>query len=170
MGTARQEAAVHGLRTGDTFRMESREHTRLVAPRCRRAQRCSRVFGRPQSAVCERTVAAPRRQRPGRTAVGGRRRRRPERVRMATQGPDRRRASSARGDERNADATSQLPARRAPTRPMDGVAEHRRGSFGGSGVGNYGGVDTVPVDSHGFHQSVVLTLPPLGAVFLAPEA
>ena len=41
--------------------------------------------------------------------------------------------------------------------------------YGGSGVGNYGGVDTVSVDSHGFHQSVVLTLPPLGAVFLAPE-
>ena len=33
----------------------------------------------------------------------------------------------------------------------------------------YGGVETVPVDSHGFHQSVVLTVPPLGAVFLAPE-
>jgi 1,4-alpha-glucan branching enzyme len=40
--------------------------------------------------------------------------------------------------------------------------------YGGSGVGNGGHVDTVPVDSHGFHQSVVLTVPPLGAVFLAP--
>jgi 1,4-alpha-glucan branching enzyme len=43
------------------------------------------------------------------------------------------------------------------------------GCYGGSGVGNYGGVETVPVDSHGHHQSVVLTLPPLGAVFLAPD-
>jgi 1,4-alpha-glucan branching enzyme len=43
-------------------------------------------------------------------------------------------------------------------------------SFGGSGVGNFGGVDTVPVDSHGFHQSIVLTIPPLGAIFLAPDA
>ena len=42
-------------------------------------------------------------------------------------------------------------------------------AYGGSGVGNGGGVDTVPVDSHGFHQSIVLTLPPLGALFLAPE-
>jgi hypothetical protein len=42
--------------------------------------------------------------------------------------------------------------------------------YGGSGVGNYGGVESVPVDSHGFHQSIVLTLPPLGAVFLAPDA
>jgi 1,4-alpha-glucan branching enzyme len=40
--------------------------------------------------------------------------------------------------------------------------------YGGSGVGNGGHVDTVPVDSHGFHQSVVLTVPPLGALFLAP--
>ncbi|TFH14815.1 MAG: 1,4-alpha-glucan branching enzyme, partial [Acidimicrobiales bacterium] len=41
--------------------------------------------------------------------------------------------------------------------------------YGGSGVGNFGGVDTVPVDSHGFQQSIVLSLPPLGALFLAPE-
>jgi 1,4-alpha-glucan branching enzyme len=42
-------------------------------------------------------------------------------------------------------------------------------SYGGSGMGNLGGVTSVPVDSHGFHQSIVLTLPPLGAIFLAPE-
>jgi len=41
--------------------------------------------------------------------------------------------------------------------------------YGGSGVGNYGGVDTVPVDSHGFHQSIVVSVPPLGALFLSPE-
>jgi 1,4-alpha-glucan branching enzyme len=42
-------------------------------------------------------------------------------------------------------------------------------SYGGSGIGNFGGVTSVPVDSHGFHQSIVLSLPPLAAVFLAPE-
>jgi len=42
-------------------------------------------------------------------------------------------------------------------------------AYGGSGMGNYGGVESVPVDSHGFHQSIVLTLPPLGAVFLTPD-
>ena len=41
--------------------------------------------------------------------------------------------------------------------------------YGGSGVGNHGGATTVPVDSHGFHQSIVLTLPPLGVLMLAPE-
>jgi 1,4-alpha-glucan branching enzyme len=41
--------------------------------------------------------------------------------------------------------------------------------FGGSGVGNYGGVTTTPIDAHGQHQSIVLTLPPLGALALAPD-
>ena len=41
--------------------------------------------------------------------------------------------------------------------------------YGGSGLGNLGGVESAPVDSHGFDQSIVLTIPPLGALFLAPE-
>jgi 1,4-alpha-glucan branching enzyme len=42
--------------------------------------------------------------------------------------------------------------------------------YGGSGVGNMGAVDSVPVPSHGRYHSVVLTLPPLGALFLQCEA
>ena len=38
--------------------------------------------------------------------------------------------------------------------------------YGGSGVGNRGGVDSVPVAAHGRFQSLNLTLPPLGVVFL----
>ncbi|MGD9894574.1 MAG: 1,4-alpha-glucan branching enzyme, partial [Dehalococcoidia bacterium] len=38
--------------------------------------------------------------------------------------------------------------------------------YGGSGHGNYGGAETVPVASHGRYQSLTLTLPPLGIVFL----
>ena len=41
--------------------------------------------------------------------------------------------------------------------------------YGGSGLGNYGGVLTAPLDSHDHHQSVVLTLPPLAAIALAPS-
>ncbi|WP_156040578.1 1,4-alpha-glucan branching protein GlgB [Chondromyces apiculatus] len=41
--------------------------------------------------------------------------------------------------------------------------------YGGSGVGNYGRVEAEAVPSHGFAQSLVLTLPPLGALFLVPE-
>ncbi|MGY6501871.1 MAG: 1,4-alpha-glucan branching protein GlgB [Acidimicrobiales bacterium] len=38
--------------------------------------------------------------------------------------------------------------------------------YGGSGVGNMGGAESVPVPSHGRFNSVVLTLPPVGALFL----
>jgi 1,4-alpha-glucan branching enzyme len=38
--------------------------------------------------------------------------------------------------------------------------------FGGSGQGNFGGVRSVPVPLHGRMNSVTVTLPPLGAVFL----
>jgi 1,4-alpha-glucan branching enzyme len=38
--------------------------------------------------------------------------------------------------------------------------------FGGSGVGNMGGVEAAPVGAHGRPYSLNLTLPPLGALFL----
>ena len=41
--------------------------------------------------------------------------------------------------------------------------------YGGSGMGNLGGVDASPVSRHGHSHSITLTLPPLGALFLKPE-
>jgi 1,4-alpha-glucan branching enzyme len=41
--------------------------------------------------------------------------------------------------------------------------------YGGSGVGNLGGVDSSPIGIHGRPYSVNLTLPPLGIVILKPE-
>jgi 1,4-alpha-glucan branching enzyme len=41
--------------------------------------------------------------------------------------------------------------------------------YGGSGVGNAGGADTAPIEGHGWFQSLNLTLPPLGALFLIAE-
>ena len=38
--------------------------------------------------------------------------------------------------------------------------------YGGSNVGNLGGVDTEPIPSHGFDQSIRLAVPPLGCVYL----
>jgi len=38
--------------------------------------------------------------------------------------------------------------------------------YGGSGVSLEGGVDTEPIPSHGFAQSISLKLPPLGALIL----
>lgn len=43
-------------------------------------------------------------------------------------------------------------------------------TYGGTGHGNFGGVETVPIPSHGRNQSVSLVLPPLGIVFLKNEA
>jgi 1,4-alpha-glucan branching enzyme len=43
-------------------------------------------------------------------------------------------------------------------------------TYGGSGQGNLGGVEAVPVAFRGRPWSLVLTLPPLGALFLRPVA
>jgi 1,4-alpha-glucan branching enzyme len=37
--------------------------------------------------------------------------------------------------------------------------------FGGSGQGNFGGIDSVPIPLHGRNHSLTVTVPPLGAVF-----
>ncbi|MGH7764226.1 MAG: 1,4-alpha-glucan branching protein GlgB [Candidatus Dormibacteraceae bacterium] len=41
--------------------------------------------------------------------------------------------------------------------------------YGGSGQGNFGGVDAAPVAMHGHRHSLTLTLPPLAALFLKPD-
>ncbi len=54
--------------------------------------------------------------------------------------------------------------------PEEGLWQERLNSdaeaYGGSGVGNYGEVETTPVPYHGRPSSVVLTLPPLAVVVL----
>jgi len=42
--------------------------------------------------------------------------------------------------------------------------------YGGSGWGNFGGVESAPVPVHGRRFSIHLNLPPLGALFLKPAA
>jgi 1,4-alpha-glucan branching enzyme len=41
--------------------------------------------------------------------------------------------------------------------------------YGGSGMGNYGGLDSVPVSAHGRFQSLNMTLPPLALLVLRHE-
>jgi 1,4-alpha-glucan branching enzyme len=43
------------------------------------------------------------------------------------------------------------------------------GIYGGSNIGNAGGVDTQPSQMHGEAQALFLTLPPLSTVFLSPN-
>jgi len=53
--------------------------------------------------------------------------------------------------------------------PMEGRWLERLNSdgldYGGSGLGNLGGVETVPEPCHGYSHSMVITIPPLAAVF-----
>jgi 1,4-alpha-glucan branching enzyme len=41
--------------------------------------------------------------------------------------------------------------------------------YGGSGMGNCGAVEAAPVPLHGRSHSLTLTLPPLAALFIAPD-
>ena len=41
--------------------------------------------------------------------------------------------------------------------------------YGGSGMGNYGGTDATPMPYEEFTHSLVLTLPPLAALYFKPE-
>ena len=41
--------------------------------------------------------------------------------------------------------------------------------YGGSGLGNLGSKDTIPILTHGRPQSLALTLPPLAAIYLRHE-
>jgi 1,4-alpha-glucan branching enzyme len=43
-------------------------------------------------------------------------------------------------------------------------------TYGGSGMGNLGGVEAAPVSRHGHSHSVTLTLPPLAAILLKPSS
>ena len=56
--------------------------------------------------------------------------------------------------------------------PVPGWWEERLNSdaelYGGSGQGNMGGVETMPLPSHGCFHSAVLTLPPLSVLYLKP--
>jgi 1,4-alpha-glucan branching enzyme len=43
-------------------------------------------------------------------------------------------------------------------------------TYGGSGVGNFGRVEATPVPKHGHFHSIVLSLPPLGVLYLCPDS
>jgi 1,4-alpha-glucan branching enzyme len=42
--------------------------------------------------------------------------------------------------------------------------------YAGSGIGNLGRVVSESVPSHGFSQSISLSLPPLGVIWMEPDA
>jgi 1,4-alpha-glucan branching enzyme len=42
--------------------------------------------------------------------------------------------------------------------------------YGGTGTGNFGGLETAPIPAHGHQQSLTLTLPPLGILYFVYKA
>ena len=80
-----------------------------------------------------------------------------------------RRPAAAGGVQLHAGAARRLPRRRAARRPLARALNSDAALYGGSGVGNLGGVDTVPVSAHGRYQSLDLTLPPLGMLMFEPR-
>jgi 1,4-alpha-glucan branching enzyme len=57
--------------------------------------------------------------------------------------------------------------------PVGGYWHERLNSdaplYGGSGIGNLGGVEAAPVPAHGHYHSLSVTLPPLATVFFRPQ-
>ena len=132
---------------------------------------CARWLAGPQPPLHRRARHAPWRQRPGAASQLDRGRRR--RATASSPGCARTRrapAAGARRVQRHAGAAAQLPPRRAERRPVGrDSSTPTPTSTAAAGWATSVASRAVPVDSHGFHQSIVLTLPPLAAVFLAPE-
>ena len=63
----------------------------------------------------------------------------------------------------------QLPGRRAAGRPWRECLNSDATLYGGSGVGNQGGVHSVPVAAQGRFHALNLRLPPLGVLMLKHE-
>ena len=66
----------------------------------------------------------------------------------------------------HAGAARGLPARPAATRALARSLNSDAGSYGGSDMGNLGGVTAEAQPAHGFPASATLTLPPLATMFL----
>ena len=138
-----QEAAVHGRRVRPGAGVEPRHRARLAPARrpapCRRAAAGAR--SQPRSIATIRALHA-RDCEPGRLPLGGDRRPRPERVRLS--------ALRRRGDAPVLVVCNFTPVPRHGYRigvPRGGAvargAQHRRGVYGGSNVGN-GGAGPAP--------------------------
>ena len=129
-----------------------------------------RELGRgPEPPLPERAGAARAGLRARRLRVGGLQRLGGERPHLPAPGRTRRRRGAGGA------ATSPRVPRPdyrvgVPAAALAGAAQQRRPAYGGSGLGNMGGLDAEPVPHHGRPLSLQLTLPPLGAVFLKREA
>ena len=166
VGAPGQEAAVHGRRVRPAARVEPRRRARLAA--------CCSIRSTRACSAGSRTSTALYRDEP---ALHERRLRR-RRLRV-----DRRATTETRACRvpAHAHATGApvlvvcnfTPVPRANYRvgvPRGGRWRELLNSdaaiYGGSGMGNLGGVDAAPVPAHGRVHSLTLTLPPLATIVL----
>ena len=70
----------------------------------------------------------------------------------------------------HAGASPRLPCRRGRAGLLPELLNSDAREYGGSGQGNFGGVEAEPIAAHGRPHSLALTLPPLAAVFLRRDA
>ena len=126
---------------------------------------------RPQPALPRNARAACARLRARRLPLDRRQRRHPVGVRLAAPRSAERPAGRGRL-QLHAGAARRLPSRPAGPGPGARCSTPTR-AYGGSNVGNFGGVTAEARPSHGFPASATLTLPPLATLFLVfspPEA
>ncbi len=165
---ARQEAALHGRRARQ-WREWDHERGLDWALLERPGPRRDRPLGRATSTAS--TGSAPRctSSTPSRRAsTGSSRRGRVQRAQLPAPLDDG--GVRARGLQLHAGAPPQR-ARRGPRgRPLARAARTATPHvYGGSGMGNLGGVEAQPVPWHGRPRLATLTVPPLGCLFLGPE-
>ena len=152
VGAARQEAAVHGRRAGDVPRSGTTRRRSTGASTTRRGTPACGCGSPPSTTLYrDRAGAVARRHRPGRVPVDHRRRRHPQRVRLAAHRPDGRGAAGAGRGQRHARpcttaTASACPRVAAGSELLNSDAE----IYGGSGKGNLGGVDADDEPWHGF--------------------
>ncbi len=169
VGAPRQEAALHGRRVRAVGGVEPRPLTRLAPARGARPRRHAAARRRPlprlqgRSPRCGRWTATAR-------ASAGSTRATSTRAWSAScaSTPRATPASPASPTSRPTCTTASASACRAPGAWRE-VINTDAGDYGGSGVGNLGRVETEPMSWHGFEQSALMTVPPLGVVWLAPE-
>ena len=166
VGVSRKEAAVHGPGVRAGPRVVRGARPRLVAARPRAAQGDAGAGPRPEPALPRHAGAAPARLRGRRLRLADRRRPAELGLRLAAQGAG---AAAGGGDL----ATSRPVPRAGYGVPLPQAGRWREilntdaALYGGSGIGNMGGVDGRGAATAASRRT--LTLPPLATIWLELE-
>ena len=164
----RQEAGLHGRRIRPASRVGTRRLARLGRPERPRSRRNTAMDGRSQSGVPRAARAARAGLRSARLRVDPTERRRHEPAQLPSVFERRALRCSSCATSRRCRATTCLAGV-----PVGGYWREILNSdaeiYGGSGIGNLGGVEARPIPAFGMARTLTLTVPPLGCLFMEPE-